>query len=143
MWKVRNKCNILFRWQVVLWCSCHPKRKEFLCCILLIFDWIAFDARIIGWGIRFKLQMLCPLRTSSKCFAGREVKWRLLNGQNLSATHILPPKLSYLNVIERKYKRWNLMPDPIILGKTLLFLFGKDDDVWPLLGKLFTFVHLW
>ena len=53
------------------------------------------SASIIGWGIRFKLQM--PSR-------GRVVKWRLLIGRNLSATHILLPQLSYLNVIERKYK---------------------------------------
>ena len=35
----------------------------------------------------------------------------------LSATHILLPQQTYLNVIERKYKRQILMPDPIILGK--------------------------
>ena len=35
-------------------------------------------------------------RTSSKCFAGRVVKWRLLIGQNLFATHILLPQLSTL-----------------------------------------------
>ena len=33
----------------------------------------------------------------------------------LSATHILLPQQTYLNVIERKYKRQILMPDPIIL----------------------------
>ena len=33
----------------------------------------------------------------------------------LSATHILLPQQPYLNVIERKYKRQILKPDPIIL----------------------------
>ena len=33
----------------------------------------------------------------------------------MSATHILLPQQLYLNVIERKYKRQILMPDPIIL----------------------------
>ena len=34
----------------------------------------------------------------------------------LSATHILLPQQPYLNVIERKYKRQVLLPDPIILA---------------------------
>ena len=34
----------------------------------------------------------------------------------LSATHILLPQQFYLNVIERKYKRQILLPDPIILA---------------------------
>ena len=33
----------------------------------------------------------------------------------LSATHILLPQQPNLNVIERKFKRQILMPDPIIL----------------------------
>ena len=35
----------------------------------------------------------------------------------LSATHILLSQQTYLNAIERKYKRQILMPDPIILGE--------------------------
>ena len=54
-------------------------------------------------------------KTSSKCFAGWVVKWRLLIGQSLSATYILLPQLPYLNIVEKKYKRQNLMPAPIIL----------------------------
>ena len=42
-------------------------------------------------------------RTSSKCFAGRVVKWRPLIGQSLSGTNLLLPQVPYLNVIERKY----------------------------------------
>ena len=34
----------------------------------------------------------------------------------LSAAHILLPQQTYLNVIERKYKRQILLPDPIILA---------------------------
>ena len=34
----------------------------------------------------------------------------------MSATHILLPQQTFLNVIERKYKRQILLPDPIILG---------------------------
>ena len=37
----------------------------------------------------------------------------------LSATHILLPQQTYLNVIERKYKRQILLPDPIILALKL------------------------
>ena len=59
-------------------------------------------------------------KTSSKCFAGRVVKWGPLIGQSLSATHILLPQQPYLNIIERKYKHQILMPDPIILGMTAL-----------------------
>ena len=35
----------------------------------------------------------------------------------LSATHILLPQQPNLNVIERKFKRQILMPDPIILAE--------------------------
>ena len=37
-----------------------------------------------------------------------------------AATHILLPQQTYLNVIERKYKRQILMPDPIILEEKAL-----------------------
>ena len=37
----------------------------------------------------------------------------------LSATHILLPQQPNLNVIERKFKRQILMPDPIILDISL------------------------
>ena len=47
----------------------------------------------------------------------------------LSATHILLPQQTFLNVIERKYKRQILLPDPIILdnnphniGKSILYV---------------------
>ena len=57
----------------------------------------------------------------------------------LSATHILLPQQTYLNVIERKYKRQILMPDPIILAYTFgtLFLvhfqilYWICQDQWP------------
>ena len=52
----------------------------------------------------------------SKCFVGRVVKWRPLIGQSLSATHILLPQQPNLNIIERKFKRQILKPDPIILA---------------------------
>ena len=65
------------------------------------------------------LDLICKCfalkRTCSKCFAGRVVKWRPLIGQSLSATHILLPQQPNLNVIERKFKRQILKPDPIIL----------------------------
>ena len=37
----------------------------------------------------------------------------------LSATHILLPQQTYLNVIERKYQRQIFLPDPIILDTTI------------------------
>ena len=40
----------------------------------------------------------------------------------LSATHILLPQQTFLNVIERKYKRQILLPDPIILDTKSLLL---------------------
>ena len=43
----------------------------------------------------------------------------------LSATHILLPQQPYLNVIERKYKRQILMPDPIILVLNSHFFFSS------------------
>ena len=36
----------------------------------------------------------------------------------MAATHILLPQQPYLNVIERKYNRQILEPDPIILAPT-------------------------
>ena len=40
----------------------------------------------------------------------------------LSATHILLPQQPNLNVIERKFKRQILMPDPIILASDTNFM---------------------
>ena len=51
----------------------------------------------------------------------------------MSATHILLPQQPNLNVIERKFKRQILMPDPIILDSKYIlkaFPFESTDGRW-------------
>ena len=47
----------------------------------------------------------------------------------MSATHILLPQQPNLNVIERKFKRQILKPDPIILG-LMAILEPVQQDLW-------------
>ncbi len=64
----------------------------------------------------------------------------------LSATHILLPQQPNLNVIERKFKRQILMPDPIILACDPLLvpapLFGTHPSGLPIY-KCCTILESW
>ena len=47
------------------WADCNKAKGEFSCSkessnIVISTTQVAAEPRIIGWGIRFKLQMLCP-----------------------------------------------------------------------------------
>ena len=56
------------------------------------------------------------LSVTSVAAAAANLNVMFLLWLKLSATHILLPQQPNLNVIERKFKRQILMPDPIILA---------------------------
>ena len=68
---------------------------------------------LIKYSIETRLQLHC----ASVAAAAANFNVMFLLWLKLSATHILLPQQPNLNVIERKFKRQILMPDPIIIAK--------------------------
>ena len=92
--------------------------------------WVTFiilssESGITGWTQRVGLASVvspehCSKSTTwsvtSVAAAAENLNVMFLLWLKLSATHILLPQQSNLNVIERKFKRQILKPDPIILA---------------------------